>query len=167
VKKKIAKWMHNSKGRYDFSRKNFLKLYELELLKEEWFISLKETENLLYNDEQDYAKFCAEFGNWQEENLPDWEIIREQILVYFLFTYFCGAVYDGRIYGKIQMAAASLFYIEQMLMARFVKNEGHLYEDDILDIVYRYSREVEHSDENLERLETLMEKEVWLCANRQ
>ena len=85
----------------------------------------------------------------------------------FVFTYFCGAVYDGRIYGKIQMAVASLFYIEQMLMARFVKNEGHLYEDDILSIVYRYSREVEHSDENLERLEKLMEKEVWLCANRQ
>ena len=60
-----------------------------------------------------------------------------------------------------------LFYIEQMLMARFIKNEGCLYEEDIQDIVYRYSREVEHSDENLERLEKLMEKEVWLCTNRQ
>jgi lysine-N-methylase len=54
-----------------------------------------------------------------------------------------------------------------MLIARFVKNEGCLYEEDILTIVYRYSREVEHSDENLEKLEKLMEKEVWLCANRQ
>ena len=52
-------------------------------------------------------------------------------------------------------------------MACFVKNEGHLYEEDMLDIVYRYSREVEHSDANLEKLEKLMEKEVWLCANRQ
>ena len=76
-------------------------------------------------------------------------------------------MYDGRIYGKIQMAAASLFYIEQMLMARWIKNERHLYEEDIQDIVYRYSREVEHSDANLEKLEKLMEKEVWLCTNRQ
>ena len=43
-------------------------------------------------------------------------------------------------------------------MARFVKNEGNLYEDDILDIVYRYSREVEHSDSNLEKLEKVMEE---------
>ena len=83
--------------------------------------------------------------------------VTTKLLVYFVFTYFCGAVYDGRIYGKIQMAAASLFYIEQMLMARFVKNEDQLYEEDIRDIVYRYSREVEHSDANLEKLEKLME----------
>lgn len=166
IEKKIAEWKDDVVKRYKFSKKNFLLLHQLELLKEEWFVSLVETEKLLYKDEETYAKVCQAFSEWQKEQLPDWEIIREQILVYFLFTYFCGAVYDGRIYGKIQMAAASLFYIEQMLMARFVKNEGYLYEDDILSIVYRYSREVEHSDENLERLEKLMEKEVWLCTNR-
>jgi lysine-N-methylase len=167
IEKKIAEWKDDVVKRYKFSKKNFLLLHQLELLKEEWFVSLVETEKLLYKDEETYAKVCQAFSEWQKEHLPDWEIIREQILVYFLFTYFCGAVYDGRIYGKIQMAAASLFYIEQMLMARFVKNEGCLYEEDIQDIVYRYSREVEHSDENLEKLEKLMEKEVWLCTNRQ
>lgn len=167
VTKKIAEWMNDPLRRFDFSKKNFLLLYQLELLKEEWFVSLKETEHLLYKNEKEYTVVCGDFEAWVKDCLPDWEIIREQILVYFLFTYFCGAVYDGRIYGKIQMAAASLFYIEQMLMARFVKNEGYLYEEDIQDIVYRYSREVEHSDENLEKLEKLMEKEVWLCTNRQ
>ena len=167
VEKKISEWMNDSNRRFDFSKKNFLLLHQLELLKEEWFISLKETEHLLYANVQDYADVCKEFAKWQGEYLPEWEIICEQLLVYFIFTYFCGAVYDGRIYGKIQMAAASLFYIEQMLMARWLKNERHLYEDDIQDIVYRYSREVEHSDANLEKLEKLMEKEVWLCANRQ
>lgn len=167
VVKKIEEWKNDWQERFHFSKNNFELLHELELLKEDWFVTLTETEQLLYSDEQLYVGLCRGFEEWCEDNLLDWEIIQEQILVYFVFTYFCGAVYDGRIYGKIQMAAASLFYIEQMLMARFVKNEGHLYEEDIQDIVYRYSREVEHSDENLERLEKLMEKEVWLCTKRQ
>lgn len=167
VEQKIEEWQNDWQERFHFSKNNFELLHELELLKEDWFVTLTETEQLLYSDKNLYAGLCTGFEEWCEANLPDWEIIQEQIMVYFVFTYFCGAVYDGRIYGKIQMAAASLFYIEQMLMARFVKNEGHLYEEDIQDIVYRYSREVEHSDENLERLEKLMEKEVWLCTNRQ
>ena len=167
VNEKIEEWSADTKARYHFAKKNFLLLHKLELLKEEWYISLVETENLLYNSGNEYLKICKEFKEWQKEHLPEWEIMSEQLLVYFVFTYFCGAVYDGRIYGKIQMAAASLFYIEQMLMARWRKNEGHLYEEDIQEVVYRYSREVEHSDENLEKLEKLMEKEVWLCTNRQ
>lgn len=167
VSGKVEEWMSDVKARYHFAKKNFHLLHKLELLKEEWFISLVETENLLYNNENEYLKICEKFKEWQKEHLPEWEIMSEQLLVYFVFTYFCGAVYDGRIYGKIQMVAASLFYIEQMLMARFVKNEGHLYEEDIQEVVYRYSREVEHSDENLEKLEKLMEKEVWVCTNRQ
>ena len=167
VEQKIEEWQNDWQERFHFSKNNFELLHELELLKEDWFVTLTETEQLLYSDKNLYAGLCTGFEEWCEANLPDWEIIQEQIMVYFVFTYFCGAVYDGRIYGKIQMAAASLFYIEQMLMARFVKNEGHLYEVDIQDIVYRYSREVEHSDENLERLEKIMEKEVWLCTNRQ
>ena len=167
VSEKIDQWQKNPDTGYEFAKENFSLLYKLELLKEDWYVTLVETEKMLYQNEDMYLLLRDGFNIWCREHLPDWDIIREQILVYFVFTYFCGAVYDGRIYGKIQMAAASLFYIEQMLMDRFVKNEGHLYEDDVLNIVYRYSREVEHSDENLEKLEKLMEKEVWLCANRQ
>ena len=167
VSDKIDEWRSRASKQFRFAKENFSLLHKLELLKEDWYVTLKETEKMLYQDEDMYLLLRDSFQIWCKKNLPDWEIICEQILVYFVFTYFCGAVYDGRIYGKIQMAAASLFYIEQMLIARFVKNEGCLYGDDILSIIYRYSREVEHSDENLERLEKLMEKEVWLCANRQ
>jgi len=167
ISEKINEWKAGVRGQYHFAKDNFSLLHELELLKEDWYVTLEETEQMLYQNENLYILLRDGFRVWCQRHLPDWDIIREQILVYFVFTYFCGAVYDGRIYGKIQMAAASLFYIEQILMARFVKNEGRLYEEDILDIVYRYSREVEHSDANLEKLEKLMEKEVWLCANRQ
>lgn len=46
---------------------------------------------------------------------------------------------------------------EQMLMARWMKNEKMLDSEDVIETVYRYSREIEHSDKNLERMERIME----------
>ena len=163
---KIAEWEDDILDRFLFAKKAFANLHRLELLKEDWFVALRETQELIYPDEKKYQTLCEEFTAWMDENLLQWEIQKEQILVYFIFTYFCGAVYDGRVYAKAQMAAASVFYIEQMLMARWLKNEKMLDQEDILNIVYRYSREVEHSDINLERLEKIMEKEVWLCTTK-
>ncbi|MFR2994534.1 hypothetical protein [Sellimonas intestinalis] len=31
---------------------------------------------------------------------PDWQIQEEQLLVYWIYTYFCGAVYDDEIFTK-------------------------------------------------------------------
>ena len=39
-----------------------------------------------------------------------------------------------------------------------IRNEGYLDLEDMTEIVYRYSRELEHSDENLELFEMMMEK---------
>lgn len=164
AQKKMDEWKANEGRRFSFAKKMFSLLHKLELLKENWYVSLKETEQLLYQNQETYSGTCKEFDEWKKENLPGWEIQREQLLVYFIFTYFCGAVYDGRVYAKVQMAAASLFYMEQMLMARWIKNEKELNQEDIQDIVYRYSREVEHSDQNLENLEKMMEEEAWLCT---
>ena len=35
--------------------------------------------------------------------------------------------------------------------------------EDIVELVYRYSREVEHSDQNLEQMERMMEEHNWLA----
>ena len=82
----------------------------------------------------------------------------EQILVYFIATYFCGAVYDGRVWGKARMAAVSAFLIAELWKARWLKNEEALDISDMTEILYRYSRELEHSDLNLERMERIMER---------
>ena len=95
--------------------------------------------------------------------MPDWEIKCEQLLVYFIFTYFCGAVYDGRVYSKVQMAVSSVRCIYQLMAARWKKNEKELQTEEIVELVYRYSREVEHSDENLEQMERMMEEHNWLA----
>ena len=95
--------------------------------------------------------------------MPDFDIYMEQLLVYFIFTYFCGAVYDQRVYAKAQLAVASVFYIREFIVARWLKNDRCLDKEDLVEIIYRFSRELEHSDQNLELLESLMEKQSMIA----
>lgn len=57
-----------------------------------------------------------------------------------------------------KLAAVSRLLIEEMLAARWVKNERTLYKEDITETVYRYSREIEHSDRNLAAMERFMDR---------
>ena len=121
---------------------------------------LKETELTLYAREtpEQYQEMSKEFLQWTNQKKIPWEIQKEQLLVYFLYTYFCGAVYDGRILAKAMMAIISVFLLEEMMKARWLRNDRDLDMEDVIEIVYRYSRELEHSDLNLKRMEKWMEK---------
>lgn len=145
---------------YDFARHTFSQLYKLELLKEDWYVLLKETELTLYAREtpEQYQEMSKEFLQWTNRQEIPWEIQKEQLLVYFLYTYFCGAVYDGRILAKAMMAIISVCLLEEMMKARWLRNDRELDMEDVIEIVYRYSRELEHSDLNLQRMEMWMDK---------
>lgn len=139
----------------------FRKLYELEVLKADWYMLLRESERILYNNAENSQDLRERYAVWQQESKVDWQIILEQLLVYFIFTYFCGAVYDGRVYVKVQMAAVCVLLISELMLARWVRNESSLDMEDVIEIVYRFSRELEHSDENLEKFERIMEKHIF------
>lgn len=85
----------------------------------------------------------------------------EQLLVYFLFTYFLGAVYDGEVLAKTQIAVYCVWMICELWMARWQQNGKLLELEEMTDILYRFSREVEHSDVNLKRVEALMQRK-WI-----
>lgn len=74
-------------------------------------------------------------------------------MVYFIFTYFCGAVYDGQPYTKVKLAAVSTLLIQEMAQAVFKKNGGTLDFEDFVNLSHRFSREVEHLDMNLNTIE--------------
>ena len=38
--------------------------------------------------------------------------------------------------------------------------------EEVVELTYRYSREVEHSDQNPERLEHFMEKNPWIRVKK-
>ena len=157
VEKQIDRNKSEKEDLYMFRRVMLEQLHELELLKEDWYVQLVETKQRIFKDGAEcYSDIAKEFKNWIEENNQPWEIQKEQLLVYFIFTYLCGAVYDGQVLAKVQMALISVGILEDMMMARWIRNDYMLDTEDVIELVYRYSREVEHSDINLKRMEKLM-----------
>ncbi len=74
------------------------------------------------------------------------EIQAEQLLMFWVYTYFCGAVYDGWVYAKAMLAISSTWWILQI-------NAANDFKGGLIEAAYRYAREIEHSDENLNALE--------------
>lgn len=149
----------NPETSYEEAKALFALLHHLEFLADDWEDTLFATEQTLYGaGEAAYKEIKAEFAARREENLPDWDIMLEQLLVYFIYTYFCGAVYDEYVASKVKMSVCSVFYIEEMAAALWKQNGGTLSMQEFTRIVYRYSRELEHSDENLITMDKMMEE---------
>lgn len=149
----------NPNTTYEEAKALFALLHHLELLEENWQNTLEETETLLYSKEETYYQKSKEaFEAWKIINFPDWDIMMEQLLVYFITTYFCGAVYDEYVASKVKMSVCSVFYIEELALAQWLKNDEKLTLHELTTFVYRYSRELEHSDENLITMDRIMEE---------
>ena len=140
---------------YALAKRHFYRLCGLERLRDAWDQVLIETQMILYvQGAESYAALHDEFAQWVSEFMPQLTIQLEQLAVYFISTYFPGAVYDGRIYGKADTAVGYVAQLYDLFVARWLKNEKQLDTEDVIEIVYRYSREIEHSDPNLEAMES-------------
>ena len=161
VERKVAENRAERNGIYEFYKERFHDLYRLELLKEDWDYQLLEVEEWLFRKEssEEYWDITEKFEAWIKDAQFPWEIQKEQLLVYFIYTYFCGAVYDGYILEKTQMALLMPALLEEMLKVRWILNEKNLDMEDVVELTYRFSREVEHSDINLKRMEAMMPPE--------
>ena len=142
---------------YDRQVKELAVLRGLERLRPEWDTVLDGTEKALYqNGETAYQAICEEFHRtWGAagERRAEWENIGEQLLMFFVYTYFCGAVYDDMVCSKMELALFSVRWIQEILVARWLENGKTLSMHDIEELSWRYAREVEHSDDNLNALE--------------
>ncbi len=138
-------------------------LLRLEVLREEWKTNLKAAEKLFQKDETWYMEKRKRYKNEIEDTIgqEQWDIYKEQLLMFFLYTYFCGAVYDDMIYSKGVLSVISVFWIEEITFWNWVKNERTIEEKDVLETAYRYAREIEHSDENLNLLEEIFDSDKW------
>lgn len=160
-------------------------LDELELLYDDWEDVLIESQSLLFGDgAETFAENRRRFESWwrdncevtgchpgqesdttesvvTEDNVIEGElhmtmdIFLEQIIVYFISIYLLGAVYDDNISSKVNACVGHAVELYMLLMARWIRNGGTLSMDDLIELSYRYSREIEHSDENLEQVEVL------------
>ena len=97
-------------------------------------------------------KRCAETKH--SGVIPEHEI--EQMVVYYLYTYFCGAVYDADAQAKVKMAIVSTLIWEELVRAAGAQKGEALSFDERVTLACRYSRELEHSDPNLNCMEEQM-----------
>ncbi len=143
-------------------RKIFRVFQKLEVLKADWPELIKHSEKILYgNGQNNYEKNRQEFHKLRGlngEKYEEWANWLEQLMVYFIFTYFCGAVYDDNVIGKTKTAVIATLLIQELVIARWLESDKKISFDDVVDIAHRVSREIEHSDVNLVRLEKIFEK---------
>lgn len=126
---------------------------EFEVLDPLWTEDLQTYRRCLY--EKGCATYLDQELQWTERS-EEWEAEYEQILVYFLFTYFCGAVYDGDVMRKVQMAVESVLILSELGMAAWMQGGTLPTFEDRMRLAWRYSRELEHSDPNLAAMERVL-----------
>lgn len=144
-------------SRYEVFKENFEVLKKMELLSEDWENERTLVWDTLYaGSKEEYQiileRFKSEVGKEGIEGIP-LEQMGRNLMVSFVYTWFCGAVYSGWVYSKMAMAAFCTCYILEFIMALWVRQEGQITLDDCVEITYRFTREVEHSDINLGILE--------------
>lgn len=127
--------------------KQRMQLYKtLELLDEEWE-QVWNRMNDLFQSPQIYKKLHGELCKHYKNRERDYE----NLLVYFLFRYGMKAVYDYNFLEKVKFTVISFLVIRDMDAERYARDKRFTLEERI-DTARIYSKEVEHSEDNLEIL---------------
>ena len=127
-------------------------LDRLEVLRDDWMPYLVDARRTLKN--------APALQKEEERSFSDLftEQTAEQLLVYFVFTYFCGAVYNADAYGKMKFSFAGMILIRELVRAEWLQNPD-ITRETILRTACRYAREAEHSDKNKFLMEELLADE--------
>ncbi|MDZ5253812.1 flagellin lysine-N-methylase [Clostridium sp. LIBA-8841] len=102
--------------------------------------------------EEFYVEKHREFNEYYKENLYKFK----NILVYFIFRYFMKAIFDYDMSAKIKLAIISTLMIKELSVIRFI-DKGEFTEEDMVEVSRIYSKDIEHSDENIEDLQEIFE----------
>ncbi|MCR5417443.1 MAG: flagellin lysine-N-methylase [Lachnospiraceae bacterium] len=122
-------------------------LSELEVLDEEWKDKVRITREFFSEKGRD----SDAWNKAMHPEDPEKQAVFEKLFLSFLYTYLCGSVYDGQIYARCMMAVWSLRWIMLLSVATDLTLE---------QTVYLYSRQIEHSDENINALVSFFESEI-------
>ncbi|MBR6452065.1 MAG: flagellin lysine-N-methylase, partial [Lachnospiraceae bacterium] len=95
--------------RYEMLQEYFFAFSKLELMREDWQAVLDAEKNLLAKGEGAYTKIYEAFAK-ETEGKEWWPIFQENYLMSFVYTYFCGAVYDDWIDTKVMLAVFSAIF---------------------------------------------------------
>jgi len=169
IEERIADYRSKKKMPMDEKRDRFAsrfslfeKISSLERLREEWSDVLAEMQQVLYvspRHRHSVEKSFLEYLDANPQMAEQHKNVQIQLFIFFVYTYFCGAVYDGWVYSKLALAVRSVEFLEELFMVRWKRKEEITFEDYV-ELSYRYAREIEHSDQNLIALEEAFMEEI-------
>ena len=159
TQQELKAFYEDKENGFRYSKGVFERFFWMEFLSEDWEDYLNRCKQTLYGEgieayhelQKGFQEYCAQ----ECFDGVSMDIILEQLAVYFVFAYFCGAVYDDNVIGKIRIAVDSVTVLHEMCAAKWAEQDGCLSANDIQKIVYRYSRELEHSEVNLEVMQNV------------
>lgn len=112
--------------------------------------------NLYHNHSpEEYGGMEEEFAAQATACEQEWE----NLFLYFIHTYLPGGCYDEDVYSKVKLAVFSVVIIREWCLFRYGKT-GKMNRDMMVAAAYRYAREVENSDANLELLEGYFQDDI-------
>ena len=104
----------------------------------------------------DYLEKCActfteshsKFSTFEENN-PEINNYLKNIAIYFIWRYWQKATFDEEVFSKIKLMYVSCVILKILFFCKWVES-GALTLDDCINIVKKYSEEIEYSEENIE-----------------
>ena len=134
-------------GRFDYLKKRMDILSGMEILTDRWVQEISEL-NKVFISEDSYESILSAWLSSPDCRIPAYE----HLLVYFVFRYFPLAAYDGSIIDKARFAVFGMLVIRDLDAARFMRNGARFDLNDRIRNAKICSKEVEHSDYNIEYL---------------
>ena len=134
-------------GRFDYLKKRMDILSGMEILTDRWIQEISELDKVFISEDS-YESILSAWLSSPDCRIPAYE----HLLVYFVFRYFPLAAYDGSIIDKARFAVFGMLVIRDLDAARFMRNGAHFDLNDRIWNAKIYSKEVEHSDYNIEYL---------------
>ncbi|WP_294186241.1 flagellin lysine-N-methylase [uncultured Clostridium sp.] len=163
IKKEFIYEKLNSFNKYDnrieekyINIHNIINIFkDLKHLKDNDILGLENSLRYFWKDPEDinvYSELNLAFNTYYKKN----EYKFEQIVIYYVYRYFMKSVFDYDALAKLKFALVSFIIIKELSIIRYLENKEFL-DEDLVDIVYKYSRDIEHLEENIDILEELFE----------
>ena len=155
----LLKELESFKGKESIKYKNlceYLNVYKkIKHINSNDPLGLEKALKYFEGNEEFYLRKHKEFNEYYKENLYKFK----NILVYFIFRYFMKAIFDYDVSAKIKLAIISTLMIKELAVVRFIENNNEFTEEDMVEVSRIYSKDIEHSDENIENLQEIFETE--------
>lgn len=178
---RLASYRRDGNGR---GRDDLMCLYleltdTLETVSEQWKNMVRRYTKLLYAPGNRTDGPDCEMGRYVfHEKLnelksvyPAFDSDMAQLMRYFLYTNVLGAVYDGRLLDAVKMAVFNCLIIREIDLGIFAETGSFTRKEQILT-AHLWSRQLEHSDYNLEKMERMMRehralgmKQLMICIS--